>query len=154
MNITVISFGRQSSDAYDKEIERYSKMASSWGKLSFSLLKPIPMDDKNSGKILQKESDLIRKQWSGNIYRIALAEEGKSFTSQSFAQHLQKETLHRSNIILTIGSAYGLDKSIKEEADLLLSLSPMTMPFKLCRLVLAEQLYRTMSIINGHPYHK
>lgn len=154
MNITVISFGKKNNSPYEKEIERYSKMASAWGSLKFQQLKPISMDDKNSLKVLKNEAVLIRKNWSDSSYRISLAEEGKLFDSNKFSKQIEKVSLTHSNIILNIGSAYGLDSDIKKESDLLLSLSPMTMPFKLCRLFLAEQLYRAMTIINRHPYHK
>lgn len=86
---------------------------------------------------------------------IACDERGESLTSQSFAKILS-DAQQRSvpGVVFLLGGASGLDPTVKARADKLLSLSALTFPHKLARLVLLEQLYRASSIIRGEPYHK
>ncbi|MGF1602360.1 MAG: 23S rRNA (pseudouridine(1915)-N(3))-methyltransferase RlmH [Thermosynechococcaceae cyanobacterium] len=83
---------------------------------------------------------------------LALTEEGKTYTSPKFAQYLGKAPSH--SLVLVLGSAEGLSAALKQQADLKLSLSPMTFPHELARLMLVEQLYRAKTILQGGRYHK
>ena len=86
---------------------------------------------------------------------VALDERGKAFTSQAFAKKLQTfQDDGRSSIVFMIGGAYGHGEAVTDRADMLLSLGSMTWPHKLAKAMLAEQLYRATTIIEGHPYHK
>ncbi len=83
---------------------------------------------------------------------IALSEEGKIMASTAFAQHL---TNYSSNqLVFVMGGADGLSNTLKSRAELVLSLSPMTFPHELARLLLVEQLYRAKTILQGGRYHK
>ena len=79
---------------------------------------------------------------------VALDERGKDLTTVQFAELLKIETT------FVIGGPDGLDAAVKQSADLLWSLSPLTLPHGLARVVLAEQLYRAVSILHNHPYHR
>jgi 23S rRNA (pseudouridine1915-N3)-methyltransferase len=83
---------------------------------------------------------------------VALTEEGRTFDSVAFAQVLQGSGSER--LAFVIGGADGLDSTIKAAASWQLSLSPMTFPHELARLLLLEQLYRAQSIQQGGPYHR
>ena len=87
-----------------------------------------------------------------NNKTICLTEEGKSFTSIELASLLLN--FNNKKIIFLIGGADGIPNSIKEKSDLLLSLSPLTLPHELARLILLEQIYRSISISNNSPYHR
>lgn len=104
----------------------------------------------------QEEAKLLLKYIPRKACIIALDENGKNYDSQKFASHIQSiiETYGETNIIFIIGGAYGLDACIKERADYLVSLSPMTWPHRIAKLLLVEQLYRASTLISGHPYHK
>jgi len=79
---------------------------------------------------------------------------GKKMSSEELADFIQsKETVARK-ISFHIGEAEGLDDRVKQEADMLLSLSDMVMAHRISLIVLAEQIYRAHTIISGHPYHK
>lgn len=85
---------------------------------------------------------------------ILLDSRGKQFTSEEFAQHLG--TLRDSGtqtVVLAIGPADGWSAEARRRAHLLLSLGRMTLPHELARAVLAEQIYRALTILAGHPYH-
>ena len=83
---------------------------------------------------------------------ICLAEEGKSFSSIEFSSLLLN--FNNNKIDFLIGDADGIPPDIKEKSHLLLSLSPLTFPHELARLILLEQIYRAISISNNSPYHR
>lgn len=85
---------------------------------------------------------------------VALDERGKLLTSPAFAQRIGKwRDGGRQRIVFVIGGAYGLSEAVRDRADLVLSLSPMTFPHQLVRVLFAEQLYRALAILKGIPYH-
>lgn len=85
---------------------------------------------------------------------VLLDSRGKTFSSEAFAEWLQRERDQgRQSITLAIGPASGWSEAARARADLLLSLGPMTLPHELARLVLTEQVYRAFTIMAGHPYH-
>ena len=83
---------------------------------------------------------------------VVLSEEGECLTSVKFAKKLSQ--LGSERLAFVIGGAGGIDASLKEKAAWCLSLSPMTFPHELARLILLEQLYRAQSILQGGPYHR
>jgi 23S rRNA (pseudouridine1915-N3)-methyltransferase len=103
----------------------------------------------------KKEAEALLAKVPEKFLVIALDERGESYTSQSFAK-MFSDAQQRSlaGMVFLIGGASGLDPSVKERADKMISLSSLTLPHKLARLVLVEQLYRASSIIRGEPYHK
>jgi 23S rRNA (pseudouridine1915-N3)-methyltransferase len=86
---------------------------------------------------------------------VLLDERGKAMTSEDFAQWLGRERDEgRQLIVFAIGPADGWSAASRKRAALLLSLGPMTMAHELARVVLAEQIYRALTILAGHPYHR
>jgi len=98
-----------------------------------------------------QEGEILLKSIPAGSFVIALDEKGNKFTSQSFTAYLEKIS---QPICFIIGGAFGLSEAVKTRADALLSLSDMTMPHIIARVILVEQLYRAYSISNNHPYHK
>lgn len=84
---------------------------------------------------------------------VALDEKGKEFTSGEFASWISKQRDNGQPITFVLGGAYGLDDRIRSKATLVLSLSRMTLPHELCKLVFLEQLYRAQTILAGSGYH-
>ena len=85
---------------------------------------------------------------------IALEPGGEAWTTEEFAKHLGQQMLHGVQAVtFLIGGALGLPAGVVNKATRRLSLSSLTMPHRLARVVLCEQLYRAMSIIRGEPYH-
>ena len=85
---------------------------------------------------------------------VALDERGKARDTKAFAAMIERWQLDGRDVVLLIGGADGHSDAMRERADALLSLSPMTMPHGLARLVLMEQLYRAWTLQSGHPYHR
>ena len=106
-------------------------------------------------KIRQKEAERINKALQKNSYIIALAIEGKELDSVAFSNEVQRLMVDGiSDITFIIGSSTGLDNSIIKACDYRLSLSKMTFPHQLARIILLEQIYRVFKINNNETYHK
>ena len=111
-------------------------------------LEVIEIKDNNQ----TKEENTIREIISKNEILVTLNENGQSFTSKQLAKKLLNS--HNQNIIFVIGGALGLAPSFNNLASWQLSLSPLTFPHEIARLLLIEQLYRAKTIAQGGPYHK
>jgi 23S rRNA (pseudouridine1915-N3)-methyltransferase len=105
-------------------------------------------------KILAAECSRIRAAIPSGCGLVALDEQGKSFTTGQFVRLLEGWRGDRRDVAFVIGSADGLDPGLKRSAALLLSLSTLTLPHQLVRVLLAEQLYRGAAVLHNHPYHR
>ena len=114
------------------------------------------MNKKSSNKntIMNMESDLILSYLSQNDYVILLDEKGKIYNSKSFSKKIENFLLHsQKRLIFIVGGAFGFNDKLKTRANEMLSLSNMTFSHQIIRLFFLEQLYRSFTIINNHPYH-
>lgn len=100
----------------------------------------------------EKEKDQILLHLRGTV--VALCIEGKELSSTDLAAFVEKTSLTSSEITFVIGSSCGLAPEVKAKADIRLSFSAMTFPHQLMRVMLLEQIYRAMTIVNHVPYHK
>tara|TARA_B100002052_G_scaffold52452_1_gene45630 strand:+ start:726 stop:1169 length:444 start_codon:yes stop_codon:yes gene_type:complete len=99
-----------------------------------------------------KEAEAVRQARKPGERLVLLSEEGQTLDSLKFAELLSSWTSDR--VALVIGGADGHATTLRQQADLLLSLSALTLPHELARLVLMEQLYRASTILQGSPYHR
>ena len=105
---------------------------------------------RDAGKAKEAEAVLAALQPGEQL--VVMAEEGQTFDSPAFAERLDGSGSEQ--LVFVIGGAEGIDPALKARASWKLSLSPMTFPHELARLLLLEQLYRALSIQQGGPYHK
>ena len=150
--IKVICVGKIKEQYFKDAIEEYKKRLSRYVKLEI-----IELKDESKGtkkEIISKEAENIKKYINSKDYNIALAIEGKRFSSLEFASKVQTIFNNYSDINFIIGGSYGLDNSIKDIVNLKLSFSEMTFPHQLFRVILLEQIYRSFKIINNESYHK
>ncbi len=105
-------------------------------------------------KVIAEEEKKIKEAIPKGALTIVLDEKGKQFTSQQLANNLESLSQQGREMCLVIGGADGLTTSFKKSADLLWSLSQLTLPHALVRVIVAEQIYRAWSILNNHPYHR
>jgi len=111
--------------------------------------------DKDSEVQKLHESELLLDRSSQGSYLISLDMTGKPFSSEEFASFLNTlQVESTSHCTFFIGGSHGHHQKLLERSDRIISLSKMTLPHKLARLMLVEQLYRAESILNNHPYHK
>lgn len=159
MNVQLIVLGKL-KEKYMKDFSaEYEKRLSAYCKLSVVELEPIKLSDNPSRSeienSLNKETQLIKAKIPKNSYIFSMCIEGKQMSSEDFSQKLQDIALTgKSNIVFIIGSSFGLSDEIKVMSDYKFSMSKMTFPHKLARIMLVEQLYRGFSIINNGKYHK
>jgi 23S rRNA (pseudouridine1915-N3)-methyltransferase len=122
------------------------------------VLKEIPPEkrSKNSdiGKILTSEGDRILAAMPQGIHKVVLDVAGKAHTTAQLAQALQRWLDGGRSVALAVGGPEGLADGIKNNAHECWSLSPLTFPHPLVRIIVAEQLYRAWSLLNRHPYHR
>ena len=155
MNITLLMIGNTSEafvlDGYEvfmKRLKHYVKVK--------EVIIPDVKDRKhlNADQIKEKEAALILEKIAASNFSVLLDERGKEFSSVEFATFLQK-TMNAGTreLFFIIGGAYGVAESVKQKADLTVSLSRMTFTHQVIRLLFAEQLYRAMTILKNEPYH-
>ena len=101
---------------------------------------------------IKKEAEIIRSSLKNGELLIALCEKGETFTSLTFSKRLQ--TIASERIVFLVGGANGICPTIKAIAHTRLSLSPLTFPHEIARLLLIEQLYRATTITKKGPYHR
>lgn len=105
-------------------------------------------------QVLQKEGERLLKKMEGERRIIALCVEGTQMSSERFSLLLEQEAGQGEGLCFVIGGSHGLWEPVKEKAFLRLSVSQMTLPHQLTRVVLAEQIYRGYKIMKNEPYHK
>lgn len=107
-----------------------------------------------SSSNIKDEGEKILKVVQDTDDLIVLDQKGKTFTTEGFAHHIQNK-LNQSTrrFVFVIGGSYGLDQNILDKASLVWSLSDLTFPHQLVRLILVEQIYRTFSVLKGGKYH-
>lgn len=118
----------------------------------------LPAAQRSAGStpdmLRQKEGDAMLRAVSDQACVIALDERGTSWTSSQLAAQLQHWMANYPQVAFLIGGADGLAEACKRRANTVWSLSPLTLPHALVRIVLAEQIYRAWTLVQGHPYHR
>ena len=102
----------------------------------------------------QREQELLLKNTSSSSYQIALDENGETWTTATLATKLEAWLQNAPEVTFYIGGPDGFTEDFFNQVDLVLSMSLLTLPHMLVRLVLVEQLYRAWTVIQGHPYHR
>ncbi|MGN1104985.1 MAG: 23S rRNA (pseudouridine(1915)-N(3))-methyltransferase RlmH [Candidatus Coproplasma sp.] len=144
IKVNIVCIGKIKESYLRDAVAEYSKRLSRFCRLEIKELA--------EGKSLKEEAPLVIKASSG--YKIALCVEGKKCSSEQLASTIKALCDGGKEITFIIGSSYGLDDSVKAQADLKLSFSDMTFPHQLMRVILLEQVYRAFMINGGSEYHK
>lgn len=105
-------------------------------------------------RLIEAEGRRIRGALPQDCVRVVLDERGSACTTRELAQRLSQWQVESRDVAFVIGGADGLSASLREDAHWLWSLSRLTLPHGLVRVVVAEQLYRAASILGNHPYHR
>jgi 23S rRNA (pseudouridine1915-N3)-methyltransferase len=155
MKIQIWTIGKN-HEAYVKTgIEDFTKRISNYFPVQWNII-PVP---KNTGMLseadLRKAEGRLVLEWLGkDDYLVALDERGRSMGSEQLASFLQSRANESvRQLVFLIGGAYGLDASVLQKAKYKWSLSELTFPHQLVRLILAEQLYRACTILRNEKYH-
>ena len=159
LKITVVAVGKLKEKFYQEACAEYIKRLSPYCRLTLVELpeEKLPQDPSQAqiDAALEKESQAIRAKLPPSASVVALCVEGKERSSEDFAKLLSTwEHSSAKHLVFVIGGSYGLDPALKAEAWVRLSMSPMTFPHHLARVMLLEQLYRAFKIQEGSSYHK
>jgi len=155
MQITIIAVGTSLANWVNTGFETYAKRLSQ----DFNLkLVEIKEGKRGKGcdlkKIINREGEQMIAAIPQQDTIIALDVLGKSFSTELMAKEIKKRQLNSENLSLLIGGPEGLAPICLERADAKWSLSSLTLPHPLVRIVVAEQIYRVWSLLNNHPYHR
>jgi 23S rRNA (pseudouridine1915-N3)-methyltransferase len=158
MRITIAAVGRMKAGPERELVARYLDRAVGGGKpLALTGFDVIELTESRASSPASRKADeakALRAALPDGIV-LALDERGKAIGSEPFAnQILRWRDDGRPAVSFVIGGADGIDPDFVKSADLVLSFSPMVWPHQLVRIMLAEQLYRTTTILSGHPYHR
>lgn len=138
--------------------DEYARRMPRDAQLAVKEIKPAPRR-KDLGamavkRLLQTEHERIIAALPAGCYKVVLDERGAGWSTRELAERIARWREFGRDVGFIIGGADGTAAALKEEADLLWSVSPLTLPHGLVRIVLAEQLYRAVSLLSGHPYHR
>ncbi len=158
MTVTVISVGTVKESYITEAVAEYEKRIRAYSKIENISIKEERLGEKEDKgaieKALRTEGEKILSAIPDGAFRIALCVEGRMFSSEELAEKITEASGRSGKICFIIGSSYGLSDHVKQSCDLLLSVSPLTFPHQLMRVILAETLYRSLTISAGKKYHK
>lgn len=157
--VKLICVGKMKEKHYISAFDEYKKRLGAFCRLELVELAEQRLGDDPSEKeiaaALEKEADEIEKHIPSGAALCAMCIEGEMKSSTELASLLEKWTLAgKSRICFVIGGSFGMSPRIKNRADLRLSMSRMTFPHHLARVMVGEQIYRAFTIIEGTKYHK
>lgn len=159
MRLLIAAIGRLKAGPERELLARYLERTNASGKaLALSPLEVIEIPESPSQTATKRKSDeaaALLAAIPAGAKIIALDERGKSFSSEDFTKKL---SLFRDDgapcTAFLIGGADGLDEGLRKKADLTIAYGAATFPHQIVRILLAEQIYRSVTILSGHPYHR
>jgi len=159
MRVTFIATGRLKAGQEAELAARYiDRMAKAGPAIGIEFARTVELTESRAQSSDQRKSDEaaeLEKNLPKGAFLVLLDERGKTFDSVEFAERLgQIRDDGQRDIVLAIGGPDGFDKDLRQRADLTISFGRMTWPHQLVRIMLAEQLYRAVTILSGHPYHR
>jgi 23S rRNA (pseudouridine1915-N3)-methyltransferase len=159
LKLHILAIGHKPPDWVMAGFEDYARRMPREARVELTEIKPAPRNRQarspaSISRVLEVEKSRLLAALPPGCVRIALDERGKPLSTADLARRLTAWMQEGRDVAFMIGSADGLDQELKADADLLLGLSAMTLPHAMVRVLLAEQLYRAMSMIQNHPYHR
>ena len=155
MKIQFWCIGKDHEPYIKHGVEDFTKRISNYYRVEWNII-PVP---KNAGMMSEmdlkkKEGETILSWLKGNEYVVALDEHGKEMNSAKLAEFIQSRSIESNKtLVFVIGGAFGLDEPVLQRANYILSLSKLTFPHQLVRLIVSEQVYRACTIIRNEKYH-
>lgn len=153
--IKIITLGKLKEQAYKDLEKEFLKRLSPFAKVSLVEIPEISYGkNPDIDRVKKEEAALVIKHLPKDGIVMLLEEKGKLRTSTEFAQFIERLGGFGKELVFVIGSGVGLHKSLSEHSNYTISLSPLTFPHNLARILLEEQIYRTCTILAGKEYHK
>ncbi len=156
--VCIIHVGELKENYYAQACAEYEKRLGAFAKITnIEIKESRPSKSPSDGEIaaiLDTEGKKILEAIPQRSFAVALCVEGKKMSSEQLARTIAQAQVTHGRLTFIIGSSHGLSEKVKKACDLRLSVSDMTFPHRLMRVILTEQLYRAFSINNGLKYHK
>lgn len=158
MNVTIVAVGRLKAGPERELVGRYVERATAAGRRAGLAVRTRELAESRAGSAdarCREEADAILAVVPGDARLVALDERGKTMTSDAFAGTIgQWRDAGVRDAVLAIGGPDGHGEAIRDAATAMLSFGAMTWPHQIARVLAAEQVYRTVTILTGHPYHR
>jgi 23S rRNA (pseudouridine1915-N3)-methyltransferase len=150
----VVAVGKVRDAALRAVIDEFAGRAGHYWPMEWLEVREESARSGDTAMVRAREGERLRQVVGTDAWVVACDGTGRSLDSLAFARWMQRRQEAARDVALLIGGAYGLDDTLRSGADERLSVAPWTLPHDLARLVLAEQLYRSGTIVRGEPYHK
>jgi 23S rRNA (pseudouridine1915-N3)-methyltransferase len=154
MKLAVFAVGHRQPNWVNDGCAEYLKRMPRELPASVTEIKPEPRGSKTREQLLAAEKTRLREAMAAGSRLVVLDEKGDDLTPLKLATRLEVWMQDGRDVALLIGGADGLDEEFKQQADDKLRLSSLTLPHGMARMVLCEQLYRAVSVLKNHPYHR
>ena len=158
MKLRIVAVGHRTPEWINTGFAEYARRLPREMPLELREIKPADRSANTSAaalrQLLNVEVSRIRAALFVGGLTVVLDERGKAMTTLQLARLVERWRQDGRDVTFVIGGADGIADELKQDADLVLSLSALTLPHALCRVLLAEQLYRAASVLAGHPYHR
>ena len=157
MKFLIVAVGHKMPAWINAGFNEYAQRLPRVSRIDLKEVKPSARSgtgEKSVQQWLAAEAERIRAVLPEDCIKIVLDERGKPCTTADLARRIERWKQEGRDVAFVIGGADGTARELQQQADLLLSMSPLTLPHGLCRIVLAEQIYRAVSLLAGHPYHR
>ncbi len=155
MKLSLWSIGKPNERYVYEGIMEFTQRVARYFPVEWTIIPPVKeVNGLSEAGQKQREAEKILQMLQPDFYLVVLDQKGKQMTSAMLASFLQKRASEATkNIVFLIGGVYGLSQQVLDKADLIWSLSQLTFPHQLVRLILAEQLYRACTILRNEKYH-
>lgn len=158
MRLLILTLSHRQPAWVEAGFDEYARRMPREARVELVELRPENRPD-NAGpaaiaKLLEREAGRLTAALPRGALKVVLDERGSPVTTRQFAGHLERWLAAGRDVAFVVGSADGLAPCLRDGADAVLSLSALTLPHGLVRVLLAEQLYRACSVLQNHPYHR
>jgi 23S rRNA (pseudouridine1915-N3)-methyltransferase len=156
MKFQVVAVGHKMPAWINDGFNEYAQRMPRDARIELVEIKPATRGagEKSADKWMAVEAERIAAALPARGVKVVLDERGKALGTSELARRIERWRQDGGDVSFIIGGADGTAPELKADANLLLALSAFTLPHGLCRVMLAEQLYRAMSLLAGHPYHR
>lgn len=153
LKFLVVAIGHRMPAWVEAGFAEYAARMPRESRIELIALKPAPRGGPVR-RALDMEGERLRAALPARCVKVALDEHGSLISTMELARRVARWRDSGRDVAFIVGGADGLAEGVRRSADLVWSLSPLTLPHGLARVALAEQLYRAVSILRGHPYHR
>jgi 23S rRNA (pseudouridine1915-N3)-methyltransferase len=157
LKLVVLAVGQRMPAWVDAGFEEYARRMPRESPLKLVEIRAEPRAEHEAGnaeRAVEAEARRIDSALPKGALRVVLDERGRTCTTRELAQRMAAWQMEGRDVAFIIGGADGLSPAIKRDAHVMWSLTPLTLPHGLARIVVAEQLYRAHTILKNHPYHR